>query len=74
MYIENLGKIICYERKCWGMSKRRLAKCSHTDIEIIEDIESGKLVNPDFFLMLNICEALDISVFSLLKEKNLKNI
>lgn len=71
IYIDDLGKIIRYERKSWGMSKRRLARLSHTDKETIEDIESGNLKNPDFFLMLNICETLDISVFSLLKNKNI---
>lgn len=73
MYIDGFGKIIRIERKSWGMSKRRLARLSYTDKETIEDIESGKDINPDFFLMLKICEVLDISVFSLLKDRN-KNI
>lgn len=73
MYIDNFGKTIRYERKSWGMSQRRLAKLSYTDKETIEDIESGKEINPDFFLMLNICDVLDISVFSLLKDKKVKN-
>ena len=69
MYINNLNKIIRYERKSWGMSKYKLSKKAHVDINIIEEIESGKNDNPDFFIMLNLCEALDISVFSLLKDK-----
>ena len=72
MYIDEFGKVIRYERKSWGMSKRRLARLSYTDKETIEDIESGLDNNPDFFLMLRICEVLDISVFSLLKDKNKK--
>lgn len=72
MYIANFGKIIRSERKSWGMSKRRLARLSYTDKETIEDIESGIDTNPDFFLMLRICEVLDISVFSLIKDKNIK--
>ena len=67
MYINNLGKIIRSERRSWGMSKRKLAKLSYTDVETIEDIDSGKEKNPDFFL---ICDILEISVFTLLKEKN----
>lgn len=70
MYINNLGKIIRSERRSWRMSKRKLAKLSYTDVETIEDIESGKEKNPDFFLMLKICDILEISVFTLLKEKN----
>ena len=70
MYINNLGKIIRAEGRSWGMSKRKLAKLSYTDVETIEDIESGKEKNPDFFLMLKICDILEISVFTLLKEKN----
>lgn len=72
MYINDFGKVIRYERKSWGMSQRRLAKLSYTDKETIEDIESGKEINPDFFLMLRICDVLDISVFSLLKDKEVK--
>ena len=70
IYVKNLGKIIKIERKSWGMSRRRLAKYSYTDSETIEEIESGKIKNPDFFLMLRICEVLDISVFSLIKNKD----
>ncbi len=72
MYIENFGHIIYLERKSWGMSKRKLAKLAFVDVETIEEIESGVLKNPDFFLMLNICDKLEISVFELLKDNNLK--
>ena len=70
MYIDNMNKIIRCERKSWGMSQNRLARLSHTDKETIQNIESGLIKEPDFFLMLNICDVLDISVFSLLKDKN----
>ncbi len=72
MYVDNLGSIIRFERKCWGMSQNRLAKLSHIDNEEVMEIESGKNKNPDFFIMLNICEALQISVFDFLKDKNMK--
>ncbi len=72
MYIDNLGSVIRYERKCWGMSQNRLAKLSHIEKEDIIEIESGKNKDPDFFIMLNICEVLQISVFEYLKDKNKK--
>lgn len=72
MYIDNLGNIIRYERKCWGMSLNKLARLSHIDKEDIIEIESGKNKNPDFFIMLKICEILQISIFEYLKDKNIK--
>lgn len=51
------------------MSKRRLAYLSHCEVELIEEIESGIEKNPDFFMMLNICDVLEISVFDLMKRK-----
>lgn len=68
MYIKNFGKIIKYERKRWGMSQRRLARLSYTTLEDIIEIESGKNKNPDFFLMLKICDVLEISVYDLMEE------
>ena len=68
MYIKNFGKIIKYERKCWGISQRRLAWLSKTTLEDIREIESGENENPDFFLMLKICDVLEISVYELVKE------
>lgn len=65
---KNIGKILKYERKSWGMSKRRLARLSHVDVETIEEIESGIVVDPDFYEMLNICDALDSSVFFYMNE------
>lgn len=49
------------------MSRGKLARLSHVDKETIKEIETGKIV-PDFFDMLNICEALDSSVYFYLKE------
>lgn len=69
MYIDNLGNIIRRERKSWGMSKNRLAKLSYTDKETIEEIESEIIKTPDFYLMLKICDVLEISVFELLNKK-----
>lgn len=72
MYIDNLGSSIRYERKSWGMSLNRLARLSNIDKEDIIEIESGKNKNPDFFVMLKICEVLQISVFESLKDKHIK--
>lgn len=70
MYIENFGEEIKKERLNWGMSVKRLSKLSHVDEEDIKDIESGVNNNPDFFMVLNICDALEISIYSYLKNKS----
>lgn len=62
-WIKNVGKMIKKERLSWGMSLNRLSKLSKVDKETIEDIEKGKIPNPDFFDMLNICDVLESSVF-----------
>lgn len=72
MYINNFGKLLKYERKAWGMSQRRLAYLSHTDVETIQEIESGKIKNPDFFLVLQICDVLQISIYDFIKKKKSK--
>lgn len=59
----NIGELLKYERKSWGMSKRRLARLAHVDVETIEEIENGTIIEPDFYEMLNICEILESSIF-----------
>ena len=68
LFRKNTGKTIKKERKDWGMSVSRLAKLSHTDKETIEEIENNNFSSIDFEMLLNICDALKISAFSLLKE------
>ena len=68
MYIKRLGKILKNERKEWGMSRYKLAKLIGEEKEVIEDIELGREKNPNFYLMLKICNILDISIFSLLTQ------
>ena len=68
MFIDNLGYVLKKERQSWGMSRGRLAKLSYTDKETIEDIELGKVDNPDFFLILKICDVLDIIIFDYMKK------
>lgn len=63
IWIDSFGKMLKKERLSWGMSRRRLQRLSHVDRETIEDIENGRLLNPDFYDMLNICDALDSSVY-----------
>lgn len=60
---KNIGELLKYERKSWGMSKRRLARLAHVDVETIEEIENGTIIEPDFYEMLNICEILESSIF-----------
>jgi len=73
-WIKNFGKKLKNERRSWGMSRGRLARLSYLDRETIEEIENGKNLNPDFYDMLNICTALDSSVYFYLekdgREKN----
>lgn len=70
---KNFGKMLKKERLSWGMSRRRLQKLSHVDRETIEEIENGKLLNPDFYDMLNICDALDSSVYFYLLDNSKKS-
>ena len=60
---DSAGEKIKQERKAWGMSKRRLAKLTYTDQEIIESIEKGYVCMLDFKLLRNICKVLQISIF-----------
>lgn len=68
-WIDNVGKQIKSERLSWGMSRRKLSRLSHVDRETITDIENGRIQNPDFYEMLNICEALDTSVYFYIDEE-----
>ncbi|MDO5568767.1 MAG: helix-turn-helix transcriptional regulator [bacterium] len=73
MYKRGFGKILKYERKSWGMSRRRLAKLSHIEIDDLIDIETGKNITPSFFVLLNICEVLEISAFELVNGNTTMN-
>lgn len=75
IWVKNFGKMIKEERLSWGMSRGRLQKLSHVDRETIADIENGKILEPDFYEMLNICDVLDTSVFFYIvdEKKRLKN-
>ena len=66
---KDFGKEIKNERLSWGMSRGRLSKLSHLDRETISDIENGIILNPDFYEMLNICDALETSVYFYLEEE-----
>ena len=73
MYVNDLGKIIKRERKAWGMSRRRLGKLTNLEFDEVEEFETGINKNPSFYLMLKICDALQISIFSLLSEEGYKS-
>lgn len=68
LIVDDLGKKLKSERLQWGMSQRRLAKLSFTDKETICEIENGIYYDLDFKLLVNICDALQVSAFSFLKE------
>lgn len=73
IYVNDLGKIIKRERKAWGMSRRRLGKLTNLEFDEVEEIETGINKNPSFYLMLKICDVLQISIFSLLSEEGYEN-
>ena len=60
---DNAGKRLKYERKAWGMSRRKLARLAYTDPETIEKIENGYVCMLDFNLLKNLCSTLDVSPF-----------
>ena len=66
---KNFGKEIKRERMSCGMSRTKLSRLSHVDRETIIDIENGRIKNPDFYEMLNICEILDTSVYFYIVEE-----
>ena len=72
-WIENFGRMLKRERLSWGMSRGKLQRLSHVDIETIADIENGRILNPDFYEMLNICDVLDTSVYFYLRENSRKD-
>ena len=66
-WIENFGRMLKRERLSWGMSRGKLQRLSHVDRETIADIENGKILDPDFYEMLNICDVLDTYIYFYLK-------
>ena len=60
---DDAGKRLKYERRSWGMSRRKLAKLAFTDPETIEDIEKGYVSMLDFHLLRNLSKVLQISPF-----------
>lgn len=66
---DDTGTRLKRERREWGMSRRRLAKLSHTDPETIEYIEKGYVCMLDFNLLVNICKALQINPFDYFSKK-----
>ena len=72
-WIENFGRMLKRERLSWGMSRGKLQRLSHVDRETIADIENGRILNPDFYEMLNLCDVLDTYVYFYLKENYRKD-
>jgi transcriptional regulator with XRE-family HTH domain len=60
---DDAGLRIKYERKAWGMSRKKLARLSYTDPETIEYIEKGYVCMMDFRMLMNISKALQVSPF-----------
>ena len=66
---DDAGKRLKYERRAWGMSRRKLAKLAFTDPETIEDIEKGYVCMLDSELLRRISETLDVNMFDFFKRK-----
>lgn len=69
---DDAGERIKFERKAWGMSRRRLAYLAYTDPETIEYIEKGYVCMMDFNMLLNISKALQVN-FGIFLNKVLTN-
>ncbi len=69
---DDAGERIKFERKAWGMSRKKLARLAYTDPETIEYIEKGYVCMMNFNMLLNISKALQVS-FSIFLNKNLTN-
>lgn len=65
---DDAGEKIKYERKAWGMSRKRLASLSFTDCETIEYIENGYVCMMNFKMLVNISKALQVSPFIFLRK------
>ena len=60
---DNAGKILKRERKAWGMSRKRLARLTNIEPEVIEDIEKGYVCMMNYDMLIRFCKVLEISPF-----------
>ncbi len=60
---DDAGKILKRERKAWGMSRKRLARLTNIEPEVIEDIEKGYVCMMDYDMLSRFCKVLKISPF-----------
>ena len=66
---DDAGKRLKYERRAWGMSRRRLAYLTKTDPETIEYIERGYVCMMDYDMLNKFCRTLDISPFCFFRRR-----
>ncbi len=64
---KRLGKTIYYYRKKRNYSKFKLAKRAGVDRNYLSRIEIGSS-NPSIIILIKICKALQITVYTLLKK------
>lgn len=57
-----LGTYIINRRKELGLSQAKLAKLSGHPLSTIHGIENGDNQNPRFEIIIDLCEALDVSL------------
>ena len=66
---DDAGKILKKERKAWGMSRKRLARLTNIEPEVIEYIERGYVCMMDYDMLSRMCKVLEISPFLFFRRK-----
>ena len=61
---DDAGKLLKKERKAWGMSRKRLARLTNIEPEVIEYIERGYVCMMDYDMLSRMCKVLQVSPFS----------
>lgn len=66
---DNAGNILKRERKAWGMSRKRLARLTNIEPEVIEYIERGYVCMMNYDMLSRFCKVLEISPFLFFRRK-----
>ena len=61
---DDAGKKLKEERKAWGMSRKKLARLTNIEPEVIEDIERGYVCMMNYDMLSRMCKVLQVSPFS----------
>jgi transcriptional regulator with XRE-family HTH domain len=61
---DDAGILLKRERKAWGMSRKKLARLTNIEPEVIEYIERGYVCMMDYDMLSRMCKVLQVSPFS----------